>query len=1466
MRTFIALVLTSLIGVAQASINLKVDLGDFSPDSTQPITLELKTPGTSVSVYSTTIAVNAAGEVSVPYAAAESTFDIRIKASHWLSLTFRAVRVFSGTGGEVLEATLVNGDVDGDDAVTVFDYDALAQAFDTTPVDTNWNPNADLDGDSAVTAFDYDILSANFDAQSELERPLATEGNSFILAFPFTTPSTLSPNQVHLLVSSTDEAAGSVTAPAGLLENPPQVTSFDFATAPSSAVIFSATSSGIPPTGEPPSVTLQYWDQPVNAAFQVTTSRGSASVQVVQYSTQATEAWSALPLRSLGFDHVVTSYPTGALGCSFVTIAAPFGTVGSPTSVTITPRATCGETNGRLAGLPFTIALYAGQVYQFRALAKGADLTGTTVTSDKPIAVLSGNQSAYVPVNASVANALLEQMPSTDLWGTEFVTTPFVGRPGEDVVRILASRNNTVVTVNGVVRSTALQRGDYIDVDTSEVIAPGIVAVLASKPVLVAQILKGKSLMNPAIIGLTGPTMVLVPSVSHFRASSRFVAPGSLPGPDTWTHHVNFVLQSAVVGPEISGLRDGQLVIENVNGVDVDLLKLPATTFTPIPYASGLWHASLELPGPGTYSFTAAVGAKIGVVAYGGNQYDTYSFQGCATADYNGGMAPLPVAPTNVVATVLQPNPAINDFTVDVTWNDASNDEEGFFVQRRLNGITAWQTLEVLAPNTTQYTDATALADKDYLYRVCAIRDLDAPSDVAPVGTPPNFPTNLTTEVLAYDKIKITWHDASAVETQYRVDRFYGGDWNPVGTVPAGSTQFIDEGLSPETAYQYRVTALRGMLHGRSAPTLSVTTPKQPPAAPTGLSATAASYAQVNLTWTDASANEDSFQIERRQGAGAWTLVGTRPADFTSYPDSTVVGATTYTYRVRAVNSDGESSYSNEAATTPPYPPIPPIPSLTATAISSSQIRLDWTDTSSVETGFTIQRAPGGTTNWTTVKDAPANTTTWTNDGLTPETSYTYRVCAYNVSGNSNWSDTAKAITTDPASAPTYVAVNATSESSIRVTWSTVSGATSYRVYRSISPNVAPSTANLVATTPASQSVAQNYDDYGLVANQTYYYMVTCLSGTSESVASLEDSHYPNLEAVPWNAPASVILTAVKSEANSYAENPATIPNGNTVVVCPDNSTLDDQSVSQIQNLFSMSLASQTMTLDGLVLPTIFDTGIVDKQVQGAYRKVTAQPTTASYTKMGASAVFDIQPYGSTSYTLGPTDAPHAYLGLEADGIGGVEAGVQFSKAGMVNGVSWQDRWGGYLRISDGRPNQYGTPLSQRGYGANANSTRPRLNAQNGVRVYVILRINLNKRLATFNVYGHDSFFGLIYIQSYSCTARAKSTRINGQGRLTNARMRYVVSLAQAPTSTVGALSFWNTPPAGWPKKYMPNGSFFKGTGVSQPLLHADGTGYDWDNDHPGWSIVRFSAQPCVTTSRTTSGDGFPMDVIWIQH
>src|SRR5439155_1374401 len=89
--------------------------------------------------------------------------------------------------------------------------------------------------------------------------------------------------------------------------------------------------------------------------------------------------------------------------------------------------------------------------------------------------------------------------------------------------------------------------------------------------------------------------------------------------------------------------------------------------------------------------------------------------------------------------------------------------------------------------------------------------------------------------------------------------------------------------------------------------------------------------------------------------------------------------------------------------------PTPAAPtSLVATAASSSQINLTWTDNSTNETGFKVERSVDNTT-FTQIGTVGVNVKTYASTGLTASTKYYYRVRAYNSGGNSVYSNTANA-------------------------------------------------------------------------------------------------------------------------------------------------------------------------------------------------------------------------------------------------------------------------------------------------------------------------------------------------------------------------------------------------------------------------------------------------------------------------
>jgi len=85
------------------------------------------------------------------------------------------------------------------------------------------------------------------------------------------------------------------------------------------------------------------------------------------------------------------------------------------------------------------------------------------------------------------------------------------------------------------------------------------------------------------------------------------------------------------------------------------------------------------------------------------------------------------------------------------------------------------------------------------------------------------------------------------------------------------------------------------------------------PLAPTNLTGSTISTTQINLSWTDNATNEVGYKIERKTGSGSYAVIGSTATNLTTFNDLGLTPNTSYTYRVYAYNSAGNSvQYSNE--------------------------------------------------------------------------------------------------------------------------------------------------------------------------------------------------------------------------------------------------------------------------------------------------------------------------------------------------------------------------------------------------------------------------------------------------------------------------------------------------------------------------------------------------------------------------
>ncbi len=291
------------------------------------------------------------------------------------------------------------------------------------------------------------------------------------------------------------------------------------------------------------------------------TSRSPVSISALDLQSYSTDGYLALPVPMLGTDYVTLGYKNVFIvsvstqyGSDFA-IVAPY----DGTTVTITPST---DTQGRKAGVPYSVILNQGRTYELlNDSTLGADLSGTIIHSDKPVGVFSGHWCANIG-DAPACNELLEQLPPVDQWGNNFIAMQFVTRTSPYVIHVVASQDNTNISVNGQQVSTLNRGGIY------EGFLKQPASITSDKPVLVAQY--AESAEADSFTSTNGdPTMVLLQPITGYRSSYRVEAPpDTLQGFDSNGGVVPYTFKENYVNVAVPQTAASSLQLDG-NAVDV---------------------------------------------------------------------------------------------------------------------------------------------------------------------------------------------------------------------------------------------------------------------------------------------------------------------------------------------------------------------------------------------------------------------------------------------------------------------------------------------------------------------------------------------------------------------------------------------------------------------------------------------------------------------------------------------------------------------------------------------------------------------------------------------------------------------------------------------------------------------------------------------------------------------------------
>lgn len=497
-----------------------------------------------------------------------------------------------------------------------------------------------------------------------------------------------------------------------------------------------------------------------------------------------------------------------------------------------------------------------------------------------------------------------------------------------------------------------------------------------------------------------------------------------------------------------------------------------------------------------------------------------------------------PAAPTN-----LQGN-AVNCNQVILSWSDNSMDETSYIVERKVEG-GVYSVNATLPASTVLYSDTTVSPNTKYYYRVKArnsFGDSDYSNEISlttpPCGTVPNAPSNLTLTPLSSSEIRLNWSDNSNNELGFKIERkVEGGTYSEITILTANSTTFTDSGLMPDTKYYYRVRAYNSFGHSpysneTSTNTLPIGTP---PNAPTNLNVIVTSCDLVKLTWKDNSDNEDGFKIERKEGDGEYIVVGNVGVDQETFNDDTVSENKTYTYKVTAFNVYGFNSSIEKSVTTPPCGTKPNAPSdLILISLSPTQVKVTFIDNSDNEDGFKVERKELGGA-YSEIKTLTTNTTEFI-DNVNPNTTYYYRVRAFNTYGYSPYSNEAN-ITTPPIgtkpNAPSDLIGSAITCNEINLSWSDNSNnEDGFKIERKEEGE----TYTLIKILSSNTT---SYNDTSVSGNKKYYYRVYAFNSFGASDFSTEAIVITPPCGTKPNAPTNLFGEGIsKSEINlSWKDN-----------------------------------------------------------------------------------------------------------------------------------------------------------------------------------------------------------------------------------------------------------------------------------------------------------------------------------------
>jgi hypothetical protein len=241
-----------------------------------------------------------------------------------------------------------------------------------------------------------------------------------------------------------------------------------------------------------------------------------------------------------------------------------------------------------------------------------------------------------------------------------------------------------------------------------------------------------------------------------------------------------------------------------------------------------------------------------------------------------------------------------------------------------------------------------------------------------------------------------------------------------------------------------------------------------------------------------------------------------------SYGDTSITSGTTYYYAVSAMDASGEGNRSSETAVTIGATAIG-APSTTTATAATGQVSLTWSSVSPLHTGDTVTYCVYRDTHSDPLDLAAdgLSATSYTDTGLTNGTLYYYRIAAED---NGVRGTPTSNFTATPLAGITPLSISASGQT-ITLTWTAITGATGYNIYRCTTPG---GESGNVLHSDWTGTPTSGYTDSTVAMNVAYYYKVTGVYGVGTSYSG-ESSLSASAEATFTLSPVISAVTASPS-------------------------------------------------------------------------------------------------------------------------------------------------------------------------------------------------------------------------------------------------------------------------------------------------------------------------------------------------